>query len=164
MTQKELKKYLHYNLKTGIFTWTENATKESKIGKIAGFKSNHGYTIISLKSKDYLAHRLAWIYVYGEISNLHIDHINHMRTDNRIKNLRLVERQENSKNCSLYSNNSTGVSGVTWNEASKSWCVNIGVKGTKVYLGSFIKFSEAVDARKNAEVLYGYHENHGEVK
>lgn len=67
----------------------------------------------------------------------------------------------NSKNTSKSSINTSGTTGVSWNKKAKKWVGYISNEGEVVYLGSFSKYSEAVDARKNAEILYGYHENHG---
>ena len=63
------------------------------------------------------------------------------------------------KNKSLYTTNTSGYSGVE--PDGKNWKARIGVNGTKVLLGVFITFEEAVAARKAAEKLLEYHKNHG---
>ena len=60
--------------------------------------------------------------------------------------------------------NTSGQTGVVWHKRDKKWQVNIRVSGKKVHLGYFIEFHEAVNARKNSEILYGFHENHGKDK
>ena len=108
----------------------------------------------------YLAHRVIWAMVYGEMVN-EIDHINGVRSDNRIINLRDGSNGENSKNQKRPSDNTSGVSGVSWNKRSNKWVAYASSSNTRIHLGSFFDFNEAVAARKAAEVKYGYHPNHG---
>lgn len=155
MTQEWLKKKYHYNPDTGIFTNIKN-------GKLLGSVSKtNGYMRTFLKGKEYKIHRLVWLYLYGALPSKHIDHINHNRADNRLCNLREVTRSVNHKNKSIYTSNSSGTVGVVWHKNNKRWVASIGVDGSVIYLGSFVSYHEAVDARKNAEVLYGFHDNHG---
>ena len=155
LTQKELKNRLIYDDKTGLFS--------NKKGKIIGSISL-GYIRISINKKSYQAHRLAWLYVYGKLPKCQIDHINHNRADNKINNLREVTNLENGKNQSLRNDSKSGVVGVSWHTASKKWRARIMVDGADIHLGHFFLFHEAVNARKNAEVLYDFHENHGKDK
>lgn len=128
-------------------------------GKVAGGNHPDGYIQIKLDSTLYLAHRIIWIMHYGEITDpLQVDHINHIRNDNRIENLRLVTHQDNSKNCSKNAKNISGTVGVYFHKAANKWCAQIG----KQYLGTFLTKSEAEQARKKAERIYGFHANHGE--
>lgn len=110
---------------------------------------------------SYKAHRLAWLYIYGEWPSDQIDHINHIRTDNRIKNLRDASSYENSKNQSIPKNNTSGVLGVGWNKLGRKWRSNISVNGKRLHLGCFDYFIVACAVRKEAELEYEYHENHG---
>lgn len=112
ITQSELKKIFLYEKESGIFT-------RKRLNKITGSKNNCGYLNININNKTYYAHRLAWLYVYGEFPK-HIDHINHIRTDNRIANLRNVEHKENRRNSSLISTNKSGVNGVFWDKRTKN--------------------------------------------
>jgi len=165
ITQKQLQKILHYDKETGIFTWAYRRAHRALKGSVAGTIYNNEYIVITIDKKLYKAHRLAWLHVYGEFPKVHIDHINHIRTDNSIDNLRSVTLQENNKNKSLGRNNTSGICGVRWKKQSNKWIARINAFGKKIHLGYFISFDEAVKARKKAEVIYGYHENHGmEVK
>lgn len=153
MTQKWLKDRYSYCPNSGLFTNKKN-------GKILGSLSKNGYIRTFLNKKEYKVHRLVWLYNYGYLPKKQIDHINHIRNDNRLCNLREVTRSENYKNKKIYKNNSSGVMGVQWYKNNKKWGASISIKGNTIFLGLFLKYSEAVDARKNAEILYGFHKNH----
>lgn len=90
-----------------------------------------------------------------------IDHINGIKDDNRIANLRQVSDEENARNKKRHFRNKSGVMGVTWSKADKKWRVRIGVSGKYKCLGSFHSLEEAISVRKKAEHDLGYHENHG---
>ena len=163
ITQKELVGILDYNPDSGVFIWKQNrGNAGAKKGDIAGSINNEGYLHIRVgKGRRYKAHRLAWLYIYGEYPNGDIDHINHIRTDNRISNLRVVSNRENSINRSITRKNKSCVVGVHWCKDRNKWHSDIRDGGKRINLGYFTEFHEAVNARKNAEVLYGYHRNHG---
>jgi len=141
------------------FTRNPRALKAHSVGSL----HHSGYLQTQIDGKLYMVHRLIWIMKHGDIpKDIEVDHINHDRCDNRIENLRLVTRRENNKNRSLSKTaNTSGVVGVHWITRLKRWGSQIKVDGQSVWLGSFVEFSDAVNARKNAEVLYGFHENHG---
>ena len=164
ITQKELKKFLSYDKSTGLFIWKTTTANRVRIGDVAGSIYKNGYVYIAINGKRYKAHRLAWLYITGEMPQKHIDHKNHNRADNRFKNLRDIMQKENNKNQSKSKRNTSGVVGVSWCNTFKRWRATISVDDNKKSLGTFTEFSDAVNARKNAEVLYGYHENHGKGK
>lgn len=89
-----LRSALYYDPETGRFIrLTDNSTKYPS-GSLAGTISSHGYITIRVCNNRFLAHRLAWFYVYGEWPT-EIDHINRDKGDNRLINLRCVTRKEN---------------------------------------------------------------------
>lgn len=139
ITQSELKELLHYDQESGIFTWLKTLSNKLKDGDVAGGKTTNGYIHIGVNSKRYLAHRLAWLYVHGEIPKHDIDHINGVRTDNRIINLRSVTRTENMQNLRKASvrNKSCGLLGATWNKALSKWQSQIKLHGKALHLGFF---------------------------
>jgi len=104
---------------------------------------------------------LAWLYVYGTMPKEQIDHINHVRDDNRIINLREVTHSENHKNRTKQSNNTSGVTGVHWLEEKERWQAYIKGDDKKIHLGTFKNKNDAISARKEAEIKYNYHSNHG---
>ncbi len=160
ITQSRLKEQLHYDEKTGVFKRLISNCGRIKIGDIAGNKSN-GYIRMIVSSVEYSAHRLAWLYVYGESPPNHIDHINHNRADNRIANLRCVSCQDNAKNKKMHCGNTSGTTGVYRNNSAQKWYAQICVDGKNKHLGTFVNKTEAINARKDANIKYGFHKNHG---
>jgi hypothetical protein len=96
LTQEELKRQLEYNPDTGIFTRKFRSSTSSKPGEPAGYRSTQGYTTISINNKTYVAQRLVWLYVYGSFPLCKLRHINGVRSDNRLANLRRA-KQNRSK-------------------------------------------------------------------
>jgi hypothetical protein len=106
-------------------------------------------------------HRIAIKMVTGDDPDGFVDHINGVRIDNRIDNLRVVSRSENQRNQKLNKRNTTGVVGVTWSNHANGWLVRITYDGKAKNLGYYKNFDDAVRVRMLAEVEHGYHENHG---
>lgn len=130
--------------------------------KLKGSYTPYGYKETRL-SKGYscLYHRLVWRIAYGEYPKGDIDHINGVRDDNRLENLRDVSSYENSRNKAIRRENTTGVSGVWYiNSLGKFRSVIVNQDGDRVYLYFGYDFFEAVCKRKSAEIRFGYHENH----
>ena len=127
---------------------------------IAG-TSHHGYKYVKIKYRQFATHRVIWALHNGEWPNGQMDHINGVRDDNRIENLRIVTNQENQKNTKLSKNNKSGLPGVCWDKAACRWRATAVVNYKAYYLGIYEDFFEAVCARKSAELKYGFHTNHG---
>jgi hypothetical protein len=163
MNIEELKRNLNYDQETGEFTWKVSNNNRIKIGERAGYISKkNGYRQIKVNKKLYMAHRLAWLYVYGELPKKEIDHIDHNRDNNSINNLREASRRENSRNTKIRSDNYSGVTGVFWNKNTFKWQVRIyDLNGMNKHVGFFEDFHEARIARRKAEREFGYHTNHG---
>lgn len=161
LTQKRLKHLLSYDPEIGEFTWIRPTSNRVKKGDIAASAHNCGYHAIRIDTKAYLAHRLAWLYVHGTWPTEEIDHINQVRSDNRISNLRVAERSVNSRNQVLRKNNTSGVLGVCWDKSRNKWASRIKVNYKTINLGRHGSLLDAVAARKSAENKYGFHENHG---
>lgn len=170
---KTLLEAVHYDPDTGAFTWRErprshfNSQRAYKAwnakfpGRPAGSGRGNGYHRVCIAGYAYHAHRLAWFYVHKEWPEFDIDHINHNPGDNRIGNLRAVTRLVNKMNTCMYKNNTSGVTGVSWSKRSQKWLAMVTLKGKAQYLGLYESLFDAVSARKSAESLYGFHENHG---
>lgn len=164
LTQERLKELLHYDPDTGVFIWKVKIADKIIIGDVAGYKRGGGYVLIGIYGIKYLAHRLVWLYAHGGFPPEQIDHINQIKDDNRIVNLRAVSRTENLRNRKLPSNNTSGFIGVGWVKQSKRWCARITVKNKLIQLGSYTDISDAISARKAANIKYGYHPNHGKPR
>ena len=155
LTVEKLKEHLSYNSDTGIF---HRINSSAKVGTL----TPKGYLKIHLLKKSYQAHRLAWLYVHGIMPEDQLDHENHDKTDNRIENLREVSNQENLKNQSMRSTNTSGFVGVYWDNKQEKWSSQIMVDAKCIFLGRFKSKQGAIKARKLANVKYGFHKNHGE--
>ena len=158
VSQERLKELFLYSKETGLITRRVRSGKSIK-GSIAGTLLDSGYINIQIDKKLYRAHRLAWLYVYGVWPINDIDHINHVRSDNRIENLRDVTRSENLRNCSQ--SRGVGVLGVNWYKPYGMYRARIRSNNKEVNLGYFNDKFEAICARKSAQNKYGYHANHG---
>jgi len=158
--QQTLKKYLRYEPDSGLFIRRTKAGR-CDIGDIAGSKSGSGYIYIRVEDTRHSAHRLAFLYVNGEFPPEQVDHVNHVTDDNRWCNLRLVSNLENARNQSMHSHNTSGTTGVSWYASGEKWSAEIMVNGKAIFLGRRTDKQEAIKLRKDAEVKYGFHENHG---
>ena len=154
LTAEYLRSILHYDPETGIFTWKVGSANQVKVGDVAGSQNGSGYLLIQLQSRRYQAHRLAWLYMNGEWPKLDIDHINRIRTDNRISNLRAVTNKQNHQNRSKPSNNTSGHPGIDWYKRDSKWRAKIMHNYKLIHLGYFSILEEAIAARKAAEKLY----------
>jgi hypothetical protein len=175
-----LRKLIDYDPDTGILTFKERSLEYFKdckyplrthgvwnkrfAGKEAGsitFSNKKSYKTIHVMvlGSTYLAHRLAWAIYYGEWPTDQIDHANGDATDNRICNLSVVSQSTNAKNKCIQSSNTSGYTGV-YRERNK-WRAVITVNSKHIQLGNYDDIMDAITARKEAEIKYGFHENHG---
>ncbi len=163
-TQKLLKELFEYKKDSGVLVRKMAATAATSVGEIAGGIDSKGYIIISVLNKRYKAHRIIWLYMTGEWPKEEIDHINHVRADNRWSNLREVSGKNNSKNMSRSKRNKSGYTGVHWNNQKNKWHVQIRANGKNKFLGLFDSIIDAANARQKANIICGYHQNHGNEK
>lgn len=143
---ERLKKGFTYDPQSGVFT--HNIKKSFPVaGVVAGCKSPIGYTVINVSKKIYLAHRLAWLYVYGQWPKHCIDHINGNRSDNRISNLRDIPKAQNHQNLKgpTKANNARAL-GVHFSNKRKRFIAQIAIDKKRVYLGSYLSKEEAAQA------------------
>lgn len=138
-----LLKVLDYNPDTGNFFWKMSVSRKSKVGKQAGSKNKVlGYIVMTVCGFKTYGHRLAWYYVYKEMPEGDIDHINGIRHDNRICNLRKATRSQNMFNLHRANkNNKLGLLGV--HMIGKSYAARITVNGKTKHLGCFKTAEEA---------------------
>jgi len=128
ITQELLKHYFDY--KDDHLYWKNvvHLNQSKLIGQKAGFIHPTGYRHITFMGKQHKAHRLIWLYVYGEMPK-EIDHINGDRQDNRLENLRSVTRSQNQFNKAMAQNNTSGYRGVSWHKKSQQWAIRVCANG-----------------------------------
>ena len=128
-------------------------------GMFAGSENNDGYLRVKINNVAFRVHRVIWLITYGQWPEGQIDHINGVRDDNRIENLRAVSVTGNQQNQHVRVDNTSGVTGVLSDRGG--WTAKIRANGKRLHLGRFKTLEEATAARKAAELLYGFHPNHG---
>jgi len=160
LSQNTLKSLTHYDPITGLLTWRVNNGR-ARSGNECGRLHLFGYRTTCIQYVHYKVHRLIYLYMTGNMPK-EIDHINHVRDDNRWNNLREVTRTQNSMNRSKSTNNTSGVTGVfKMNYGPGGWRAGIKINGKNIHIGVSQDFDEAVAMRKAAENEYGFHKNHG---
>jgi len=136
ITQARLKELLDYDPETGVFTWKFQKTSAVKAGGVAGTLGTNGYWCIKIDRKRWLAHRLAWLFVYSKFPDGNLDHRDRDRLNNAITNLRRASVSQNTSNTERLQNNETGYRGV-YKSGRISWMARIVVGGKRLYGGSF---------------------------
>jgi hypothetical protein len=157
MNQQLLHERFEY--KDGNLIWKIKSSPKTKIGDVAGNLSVRGYVVVQINGKTYKAHRLVWIYHNGDIpAGIEIDHINEVKNDNRIDNLRLATSSQNKCNVSKPKRNTSGFKGVTYSKAGKrKWVAQISINNKNIYLGCRDTKEAAYELYKAATIKY-----HGE--
>lgn len=161
-----LRELLKHEPKTGRLYWrirpegtvqwnAKHAGKEAFTAR-----DSKGYHVGSILGKRYRAHRVIWAITHGSWPRL-VDHIDGDCANNRISNLRDVSQSENMRNAAMSSRNTSGQTGVCFDNSRSKWSASIRADGKKINLGRYDCKSGAILARKAAEAKYNFHENHG---
>ena len=160
LTQERLKKLLNYDPETGVFKWNASRGRALK-SSVAGNQENTGYLSIRIDEVRYRAHRLAWFYIHAKFPKREIDHIDGVKNNNRLSNLREATKSENQRNKKLPCHNTSGLKGVCWSKMANKWRAFIKVEGKGKHLGYFVTKEEAEmvshDARKNFHKDFANH-------
>lgn len=142
---REMVDVVSYDPSTGYFTWAKSR---------AGRAHKDGYWRINIMGREYLAHRLAWFISSREWPNQQIDHINGIRNDNRLENLRLATKEQNAQNSGLYKSNKSGFRGVSLKKGK--WTAQIQANNKKQHIGYFPTKEAAASAyMEKAKICFG---------
>ena len=147
LTHTKLKKLLLYNLKSGNLIWRSGRCRKRRAGAVR----SDGYLKISIDNQVYTAHKLVWFYEHGSFPKGKLRFIDRNKRNTRIENL-----EEFFTKLKKFSNN---IPGVTYFPLTKEWRVNIKVKNRVLFLGRFKDKTDAVVARKEGEITYGFRLN-----
>lgn len=140
-------------------TRNSRAIKGTLAGRVSGF-----YRYISVKSQQYLIHRIAYYMAHGTCPE-NLDHINGNRLDNRLENLRPATTSQNACNRALSRSNTSGVKGLSWAKKEQKWLACINVNGKNKNLGYFENKELGVEFLELArEMVHGSYANHGKFK
>lgn len=162
ITLERLHAIIHYDPTTGIFIRKPiHGRGRCAAGIRADYLRVDGYSYVCVDRMSYLAHRLAWIYMTGVVP-AYLDHINGMKSDNRIENLRIATQWQNQLNHSRSLRNTNGIKGVCWSTRNKRWIAQSRMNSKSNWLGSFMTKDEAEAAVKAfRELHHGEFINHG---
>lgn len=177
-TPDQLRSLVDYDPETGIFLWRRRDQSNcpgDKPGWLERWNKLHAGepALNAMNSQGYLfglllgwnirANRAAWAYVHGQWPSTGVDHRNGDHRDNRIGNLRLADAVENGRNMGISRRNKSGVVGVFRNRQG-GWVANIRAEGKTHHLGTFATLEAASEARRQAEVRYGFQPQHGKYR
>jgi hypothetical protein len=139
LTAQRLRELLSYNPTTGLFTRLSGRFKGEHAGHMNGTSGKaNNYVRIIVDGEQYLAHRLVWLYQYGEWPPLPIDHIDGNGKNNALSNLRSVTQQINSQNNrSARRNNKSGLLGVCWSNVNNKWVSSLRHGDKRIWIGAF---------------------------
>jgi hypothetical protein len=161
LTQERLKELISYDPETGLFSRKIN-TGKSRYGDSFGNLDSKGYLRGCIDWKEYRLHRLAFLYMTGNLPKGQVDHINRNRTDNRWVNLREVTQSENNRNSPIKSNNKSGIIGVDFRKDFNKWRASATLNGKHIHLGLFSEKADAIAARTLFNNKH-CHPNHGKT-
>lgn len=155
ISHNELLDMLNYDEKTGEFWWKVALSNRVRLDIPAGCLSKSlGYKVYRIHSNLYYGHVLAWFYVHRTWPVNTIDHIDGVKNNNRICNLREATKAEQTRNRKANKNNSTGYKGVSLCDGK--YKSQIKTRGRSYFLGLFDNPIDANEAyRVAAEKMFG---------
>lgn len=149
-----LNEVMSYNPETGLFHWKVSLRNRTLPGDLVGYINDSGYRLCVIDQQKIRLHKAAWAIHYGEMPPGYIDHINGIRDDNRIINLRLATKSQNSQNTATRVDNKTGVKGVHFRFDTNKYSATITTNKKTINLGCFDNLTDAKNARREAELKY----------
>lgn len=163
ISQERLKELLHYDPVTGLFTWKVRSSNRIHVGDVCNYRIDAGYVMIRIDGKLMYAHRLAWLYMTGVLSDDDlIDHEDTIKDNNKYTNLRIATKGQNAHNSNKRKDNTSGVKGVAFHKKSGKWMGQFSFDRKFIYVGLFTTIAEATSAvAKRREQMHGEFANHG---
>lgn len=161
---EEVARLFTYDRETGVLYWRNKNRTTTWHKYVAGTYggAKDGYRRVRVDGKICQEHRVIMMLCFGHIpENAEIDHINHVRDDNRLVNLRFATQGENLKNQSVSSKSTTGVTGVYFSKSRNKFIAQIKMDRQVHYLGCYNTLEEAAAARAEANLKFNFHNNHG---
>lgn len=146
ITAERLREVVTYDPTTGVFRWREKISKKVRVGAVAGNTCGDGRPYIRIEGRNYVAARLAWLYVRGTWPAADIDHVDGNHADNRLCNLREATRAQNMANKRRHKNCSSGVKGVEFHKLTGRWVARIRCNNVRRYIGIYDTKEEAASA------------------
>lgn len=144
-TDESIRRLLRFDSKTGKLFWTERVNRRVKAGGEAGTLTRYGYKQVCISKYRYMAHRLVFFLATGAWPLGSIDHLNGIKTDNRLANLRVTDASGNAQNQRrAHRNSATGLLGVSPPPKGRTrFRATIHHRGKTTYIGSFATPEEA---------------------
>lgn len=148
---EKIKLHQLFDYKNGNLYWRQSKSK-ARQGNVAGWLEKNGYMACGIDGMRYRVHRLIFAFHYGWCPEF-LDHINGIKTDNRIENLRVATVSQNNVNKKT-GKNKTGFKGVCIER--KKFKASIRINKKSKHIGYFATAEEAHKAYiKMAKTIYG---------
>lgn len=165
-----------YDSETGFLYWKyrQQSSRANNIfnalyaGKVVGSEkvgvnSKTPYLSTRIKGKHYFVHRIIFCMLHGYMPE-QVDHIDHNGLNNKPENLRASNDKDNSRNLPMQKSNKSGHIGVNWHKPAKKWQARaVNENGKRIDLGRFDDIEDAISARKEHEIKFGYYEFRSDV-
>ena len=152
-TQARVRELFDFNKMTGEFCRKIRTANSVSVGDRADRNGPSGYLVCAVDGVAVMAHRLAWLHVYGEWPSAvgyDIDHVDGNKKNNAIGNLRVATRSQNNINSATHKSNTSGVRGVSWCKRTGRWQAHVHIGKKAVFLGRFYDLREAAQVRVDA--------------
>jgi hypothetical protein len=155
-----LHQVLHYDPVAGVFTWKRRKGSRAATGQIITTKATQGYIKFNLDGFLFYGHRAAWFMHYGEVP-IEVDHCDTNKSNNAINNLRKASRSQQGANIGMFSHNTSGFKGVSFEKRRGLWEAYYAKAGRKYFVGYFHTAEAAAQARRKAfEKIFGEFARH----
>jgi hypothetical protein len=158
MNKQTLKEFFNY--KDGQLYWKKSTNTKIKIGSMAGALDSKGYKTVQVNKKTIKVHRAIFLMNYGYLPT-QIDHVNGIKDDNRIENLREATTSNNCLNQKLRKTNTSKIKNVSWHKKHQKWYVQLQILGKPKHIGCFdnLELAElvAIEARNKHHKEFANH-------